>query len=91
MMTFAFDARFLAALAAQAEAALGADHPMARAAAMAAESPGPQQAAALQSALDGLSDPMRDVVMQATHRQLREDLGAIWAQLPGAAQSGGMH
>ncbi|SEM51565.1 hypothetical protein SAMN04488103_101360 [Gemmobacter aquatilis] len=90
-MIAAPEARLFAALAQAAEAALGADHAATRAALRAATDPAPEHGAALQAALDALPAATRDGLLATAHRQMREDISAIWGLLPGAALGGGMH
>lgn len=75
------ESRFLAAIARAAAQFLGVDHPLAQAV----------QGAAVQEQLAALDEGLRVQVLAAAHREMREDLAAIWDFLPGAAASGGVH
>ncbi|VDC32268.1 hypothetical protein [Pseudogemmobacter humi] len=83
--------RFLAAVGHAAAAQLGQDHPLAMAAREAAKTGAPGQGARVHELLAGLDDAARDRILAAAHREMREDIAAVWGLLPGAAQSGGMH
>lgn len=85
------EGRFLAAIGRAATARLGADHPLALAAREALEQQSPARAARVHEVLAGLSEAEREELLSAAHREMREDLAAIWGFLPGAAQSGRMH
>lgn len=82
---------FLSAIGHAATARLGADHPLARAAAEALDSKTPAKSAHVHELLAQLGEADRDALLAEAHRWMREDLAAIWAWLPHAAQSGGMH
>lgn len=85
------ETRFLAAISRAAVAEFGAGHPLAVAAKAAAEDGMPADAARAQELLAGLEDDIRERLLAFAHREMREDVAAIWGLLPGAAQSGGMH
>lgn len=90
MQNLSPETRFLIALAGAAETRLGAAHPLTAAARAAQEGGDPAGAARAHEALAALSEELRDQLLAATHRKMREDIAAIWGLLPGAAQSGGM-
>lgn len=82
------ETRFLAALAEAAAAELGADHPLT----LAARAPQrPAQAARVHELLAEQDEALRERILAAAHRTMREDIAAICGLLPGAAQSGGIH
>lgn len=84
-------ARFLVAIGQAATSLLGRDHPLALAVEDVGNDPTPAKAGAAHDLLATLPGPEHDRVVAEAHRIMREDLAAIWAFLPGAAQSGGLH
>ncbi|WP_157971058.1 hypothetical protein [Pseudogemmobacter bohemicus] len=91
MQTPSPETRFLAAIGRAALAEFGAGHPLALATKAAAEGGSPADAARVQEILAGLEDGVRERLLAFAHREMREDIAAIWGLLPGAAQPGGMH
>lgn len=83
------ETRFLTAIARAAREHLGAEHPLTLVAGD--TEAGPRMAAGVQELLATLEDPVREQILGAAHRIMREDIAAIWDFLPGAAQSGGLH
>ncbi|WP_151719703.1 hypothetical protein [Gemmobacter serpentinus] len=75
------ETRFLAAIGRAARALLGADHPLV----------GAMGAAAVQEQLAALDEGRRVQILAAAHREMREDLAAIWGFLPGASAAGVVH
>lgn len=85
------ETRFLAALARAAAREFGADHPLARSAAAAAEHGLPEETARAQELLAALDPDVLERLLAVVHREMREDLAAIWSLLPGAERAGGVH
>lgn len=91
MQTPSPETRYLVAIGHAAAAELGADHPLACAADEAAKGGAPaKEAARVHELLAALDESMRERLLARAHREMREDIAAIWSFLPGAAQSGGM-
>lgn len=85
------ETRFLAAISRAATAEFGADHPLAKSAAAALDSGTFADAARAQELLAALEESVRERLLAFAHREMREDVSAIWNLLPGAARSGGIH
>ena len=85
------ETRFLAAISRAAAAEFGADHPLAKAAIAAVDGGRFADAARAQELLAALEESVRERLLAFAHREMREDVAAIWGLLPGAKRSGGMH
>lgn len=83
------ETRFLAAIGRAAEARLGAGHPLAVAAKKRDQSP--EDTARVHELLAALSEADRDRLLAEAHREMRQDIAAIWDLLPGGARSGTVH
>lgn len=82
------ETRFLAAISRAAAAELGHDHPLALAAREAASL---GDGVHVQELLVTLNEAARDRILAAAHKEMREDIQAIWSHLPGTAQGDTIH
>lgn len=79
--------QFISALASVGSEILGSEHPLISKIDAAGPSPDVQAVHDIQDALAALPEEMRDALMSAVHKRMREDISAIWTHLPHASDN----